>query len=227
MKKMSTKRQLLIAVTVGVVGGVVWSVYSFSPGGPLYDGARWIPKDPPVESNRVFHPKGFSIIPPPGWKVSLSEDGIGSNPGAGRGVRYTPRLTVTTAAKREHLVGRMMDHELRQTMFAGQIAYELFNPSGGGGDESYLTYLVCLEREGTWYELLYQTPNGGELFPPQFTAVPEHMAPYIQSFKLPESRTPPGPEASPASTQPAVRAATSSDPQFPEDLLVVPTVVRS
>jgi hypothetical protein len=213
MKKMSTKRQLLIAVTVGVVGGTVWSVYLFSPGGPLYDGAKWIPKDRPDERNRVYHPKGFSIIPPPGWKVSSSEDGMGSNPGAGRNVRYTPRLTVRTTDRRWRWPGKM-DENLRETVFAGQAAHEALDPLVGGGDEPYFSYGVFMERDGTWYEIFYQTPNGSWISP-QYTSTPEGIAPYIQSFRLTESSTPPGPEASSPNNQPAVRAATSSDSPVP------------
>jgi hypothetical protein len=88
-------------------------------------GASWIPETPPVEAQRVFHPSGFSIIPPPGWVAKIVADSIIIGPGSKK-VRHPPGFGVAR-----------LDHapeisEFHKTMFQDLEAYEMTRPASGG-----------------------------------------------------------------------------------------------
>lgn len=200
MRKRWFSKSEMIAIGAVVLFLVVLEVHVLTP-----IGAPWFPQDPPAEVHRVFHPKGFSIIPLPGWRVSLSDDGIGFRPSSNPHERYTPHLFVEVSHKRPVSPAGL---RLRETTFAGQMAYEGSDPLVGGGDEPYFTYAVTLERNGLWYCLLYQTPNGSRA-DPQYRTIPESVLAYIRSFQLTEQSGIP-------QTQPVLSAGTQSAPQSPE-----------
>src|SRR5258708_1821928 len=61
----------MIVALVAVIA-LVLAVLIPLPAGPL-----WIARESPQEERRIVHPKGFSIVKPPGWfaRIELEKDG--------------------------------------------------------------------------------------------------------------------------------------------------------
>jgi len=140
-------------------------------------GALWLPKTLPDEAARVVHPKGFSIIPPPGWVVKVGSDHINLQPGS-KGMRYTPGLSIV-AHKSDTAPELSQFHE---AVFSEIKAYEMTLPTSGNGDVPYLRYHVFLRHEEYWYEVFYVLPNGS-FDKPAYLEVPDMMMRYIRSFR--------------------------------------------
>jgi len=164
--------KIVIAVCAGLVLAVLLAPQVLS----IRSGAAWIPSTPPAEDRRVVHPKGFSIIPPPGWVVRVTSDAILLGPGS-KGMRYTPGLSIGTF---ESAVSPDLS-KFHETTFRQLKAYEMTLPVSGGGDVPYLRYHLFVRDDGHWYELLYVLPNGS-FDKPARSKVPETMMLYIQSL---------------------------------------------
>jgi hypothetical protein len=138
-------------------------------------GAPWIPETPPVETQRVFHPRGFSVIPPPGWVVKFVADSIIIGPGSKK-VRYAPGFGITRLDYAPEL------SEFHKTAFLEMEAYEMTRPASGHGDVTYLIYHLLVRHDDHWYEISYSLPNGSFDRPARST-VPDTMMLYIHSFR--------------------------------------------
>jgi hypothetical protein len=138
-------------------------------------GAPWVPETPPVEAQRVFHPSGFSIIPPPGWIVKLVAEAIIITPGSKK-VRDAPGVGVTRLDHAPEL------SEFHKALFLNLEAYETTRPASGHRDVTYLIYRLLVRHDGHWYEVCYSMPNGSFDRPARST-VPHTMMLYIHSFR--------------------------------------------
>jgi hypothetical protein len=132
-------------------------------------GAPWIPKTPPVETLRVVHPEGFSVIPPPGWVVKFYPDLMTIGPGS-KGIRYAPGFGVTKLDYVPELA------EFQKTAFLEMEAYE--NIRFSSRDEvTLLHYRLLVRHKEYWYEVAYSSPAAAP------ATVPNMMMHYLRSFR--------------------------------------------
>jgi|ERR1051325_5552005 hypothetical protein len=169
---------LLKVLVVLAVASVVIAIWLPALLGIRY-GAPWLPKESPQESRRVTHPKGFSIIPPPGWVVKIADSGkedlygfsIAMTPGS-KGLRYAPGIHVKTLESTPNL------SEFHEITFSGMKAYERTVPVGNA-ERPCLRHELVVTHNAQWYEVGYYA----ERFRDNSLEVPEMMMLYIRSFK--------------------------------------------
>src|SRR5262245_53508306 len=63
-------RTVLIILLPMALIALVLLVLASLPSGP-----PWIAEEPPQEDRRIVHPKGFSIVKPPGWFAQIEQEG--------------------------------------------------------------------------------------------------------------------------------------------------------
>lgn len=151
----------------------------------------WIPKEPPREEWRVVHPKGFSIVCPPGWSVKTV-----TNPPyfsdhkdsaftlrefnfitlrAGRDARFAPWIRVCDLGER---APSYLSWAYKETVFLNMKAYERNELFSRHED---FTYELVLANKGRWYQILYDKPiDDGN---PLSTNMPAMIQRYLQSFR--------------------------------------------
>jgi hypothetical protein len=145
-------------------------------------GAPWVPKKSPAEEDRVFHPDGFSMIPPPGW-VAKSHEGeekdlfdcsISFSPGS-KGYRYAPDIAVKATKTAPDLSG------FQGTRLNELQVYER-TTLVGTGEHPLLHYQLVLQGKLQWYEVRYFTHQ----FRDNSLEIPEIMLSYLRSIRLQE-----------------------------------------
>jgi len=167
----------VIVVTVMVVGGLgVFLVLKVPIG--LADPK---PKLPPLEDNRVHHPKGFSIIAPQGWQFSIETtkndrlDRIFIQPDID--ARWSPKLIVRLLAKgknpyypqdpNDYQQGKYLEFNAR--IYEGLLA-------------DYHGWHAVFSHEGKRYDVLLMLPHGHG--PPRYDKVPDYWWPFLNSFRI-------------------------------------------
>jgi hypothetical protein len=74
---MTTRKETMLGIAIGLIVGLTGGVLWLRPAWvELMSMGRSIPAAPPLESNRVVHPDGYSIIKPADWRASISLDSI-------------------------------------------------------------------------------------------------------------------------------------------------------
>jgi hypothetical protein len=162
---------MVIAVAAIVVIALLPALF-----GPK-SGAPWLPKSPPQESNRITHPQGFSIIPPPDWVVRIRNsdsdlEGFAIAMSPGSGLRYAPSLSAKLSESTPNL------SEFHEVNFSGMKAYERTIPAGDA-ERPCLLYELIVLHNSRWYEVDYFTQR----FRDKCLEIPEAMMLYIRSFK--------------------------------------------
>lgn len=145
----------------------------------LRRGAPWVPEKPPTEECRVFHPEGFSMIPPPGWVVKthvgeekdLFDCSISFSPGS-KGYRYAPVISVRTTETTPDLNG------FQETNAQNLQIYERTVPTGDG-ENRCLSYRLITRIDKQWYEVRYHSLQ----FHDDSLEIPEIMMFYLRSFR--------------------------------------------
>ena len=142
---------------------------------------RDIPNAMPVESNRIVHPAGFSIVNPENWKSKLvaSSDpflppGIFISPRSTRvSRRYGASLQVTQPPK-----DRIDIDGFSETEFQGQIAYKRIATRSGSfmDDPPAMSYTLCFQRDGDWFKIRYSIYSSHD-------DLPDMIASYIDTFR--------------------------------------------
>lgn len=167
-------------LAVIAVASIVASVMLPKLSGISY-GAPWLPNKPPQENHRVVHPKGFSIIPPPGWVVKIADSGnddisgfsIAMTPGS-KGLRYAPGLRVKILETAPDL------SQFHEIVFSDMKAYERTIPVGDA-ERPCLRHELIVTHNAQWYEVGYYSQQ----FRDKSLEVPEIMMLYIRSFRPP------------------------------------------
>jgi hypothetical protein len=165
------------------VTGIVALVLSIFLGIPLWRLSYWIPHSPPTESNRVFHPKGFSIIKPPRWTqhvVSTDELNIQtiSLYPEGRQPKHSPGIRVALMNHRpESLDGYM------QTTFQGTPAHHRLGLGLSHETKAYIEYSLLFERSGQWFAIAYFKPDDSPKNP-SLKDIPARILEYLDTFKF-------------------------------------------
>lgn len=159
---------------VGVFGvtmilGWIWLDHITSPA-PLLDRA-------PLESHRVIHPSGFSIIPPERMRGTInlvSDDQINILPDGGRS-RYTPVMGVIRWADAPYPAD-LARSGFRPGQFQDQDAMVYRGPSG-----KYDAWRATFLRGSHWYEVCLLLPGGDR--DPQ-TMPPDAWWPFLNTFRV-------------------------------------------
>ena len=153
----------------------------------------------PVESRRVVHPEGFSIVEPPDWEHFLTfDDGKQSD-----AVRIVPKKAVgnigtiqITKVNVPVTPEGIAKKHYQRIAFQGQTAYTLTTESQFTRDH---TRTFLFQRNGVWYDLLVRRPQ----VEPIETGV--WMA-YAESFRVEPAHA--SPTTVPATTSPTTNLAT-------------------
>jgi hypothetical protein len=146
-------------------------------------GARNVPRIEPSEANRVFHPSGFSIIPPPDWQIRIYTN---SEPADLRGSviamtpgdrsRHSPGLGAYLWFRPDDLTNYL------ETTFRGRPAFEKTSV-GIGSKCDRLSYQLFVPDGTNWFRLGYsECACPGSDSPSNF---PPIIRRYIESFRLP------------------------------------------
>lgn len=145
-------------------------------------GGPWVPRTEPSEDKRVFHPSGFSIISPPGWKIRIHTNPeaaqllgyeIGMTPGDRS--RYSPGLGAGRWFRQDDLTNYQM------TVFRGKPAFE--QTILGSGEYARLYYELLVPDGTNWFRLHYSKDAAFES--PSRSNFPPIIRRYIESFRFP------------------------------------------
>lgn len=145
----------------------------------LRAGAPWIPDQPPVETNRIVHPDGFSMIPPPGWTVSvftgkdqeLWQWGMVFTPGS-KGNRFAPRISARTTDRAPELT------DCTQIEIDERPAWEI-SKRVGAEEEQLFDYRLLTQIGNRWAEVSY----GAQMSKPGSLEIPAVMLLYLRSIR--------------------------------------------
>lgn len=140
-------------------------------------GGRHVPRIEPSEEKRVFHPAGYSIIPPPGWRVRIVRipefSTIGMSPGDRS--RHSPGLGASLDFCPDDLTNYL------ETTFRGRPAFE--KTSVGNGKCKRLSYGLFVPAGTNWFRLSYS--ECACFGSPPHSNFPPIIRRYIESFRLP------------------------------------------
>jgi hypothetical protein len=169
-----------IPVITAVSAGIVMAGVICYPVAVIPIGARWIPVKEPTEDRRVIHPKGFSIVSPPGWEVRTWDyDKIDSNLNAylalnpGGRSRHSPSLFVSIIETPGNL------SNFRETTFLDLQAFE--RTVIKRGENGWLKYELIMAHKDRWYQVAYRESRAFEKNPS--SEFPEIMKHYVRSFR--------------------------------------------
>ncbi len=136
------------------------------------------PKLPPLEKNRFYHPKGFSIIAPDGWISSIktieneSCDQIIIEPNVD--ARWSSRLVISLNDERTTLLDPNEYYPDKYLEYDAMI-YE-------GILGNYYDWHAFFSYKNSQYSVLLMLPHGHG--PPKYEKVPDHWWPFLESFRI-------------------------------------------
>ena len=178
MKFILSKKELLIAIAIAIVVSVLfWNFLSKVPIG-LADPK---PKLPPMEKNRIYHPKCFSIVAPQGWKSFIETGGkrnfnrIWSQPDID--ARWSPKLIASIYNIDENPYYAMDPNDYqsgRYLEFDAQFYEGLWH--------DYHGWHAVFSHQGKNYSVLLMLPHGHG--PPRYDKVPDYWWPFLNSFRI-------------------------------------------
>jgi len=136
------------------------------------------PKLPPSEENRIYHPKGFSVISPDGWIAIIetnedeSRDQILIRPNIN--ARWLPTLVISLNNERTTLLDPNEYYPDKYLEYDAMICEMLW------GD--YYDWHAFFSYKNSQYSVLLMLPHGHG--PPRYEKVPDHWWPFIKSFRI-------------------------------------------
>jgi hypothetical protein len=171
---------------------------SAAPGSSPY--ADYLPKEPPVEKNRVAHPSGYSLISPPGWTMRIvsiepfmkdyvADQFVLDGPQTDE---LKPVLTVQRqgpAGQRQWDAfakpGAIIGDRYVRTTFRGETAFSKFLPGSGKSKSlrgAALSQQLVLKSAGQWFLLDFRMRNAddGERYYTQPLSI---VQAYFESFR--------------------------------------------
>ncbi|WP_144059767.1 hypothetical protein [Rhodopirellula sallentina] len=143
---------------------------------------RDVPTGPPLESRRVVHPLGFSIVSPINWdsQIRMKSTGI-VGPGIymsprtlGPPRRYSAGLSVSVCDDRERLRDQ---HEMTADTVAGLPAFSRIETGNVGDDVPSFTYTAFLKSPDAWFVVRYNLNS-------DCTFLPDSVRNYIATFDV-------------------------------------------
>jgi hypothetical protein len=177
---------LILLIVVGLIAFVLGLLVPIKGAAPS---APWITQEPPREDHRVLHPKGFSIVKPPGWSAHISISRAEDQPvdqidlrASEKPLRDYTGISVTLFRDPPLSPERGDPYyvaKYQETDFLNMKAYERTDLRAGNRD--YFTYELLVNNHGQWYRIVYQIP--ADFQSPAITNVPATMMPYIRSFQ--------------------------------------------
>ena len=140
-------------------------------------GGAWLPKQPPSEDRRVFHPKGFSIVSPHGWKVTTS--GYESDVAVllltpGDNLRISPGLAVSILTEPPQLT------DFQNAVFPVGRAYSRIGISKGH-NHARCIYTLAVNHSNHWYQVTYSETRAFD--DDRSVKIPEMIMRYIDTFR--------------------------------------------
>lgn len=174
-----TLRLILALIAVVALALCVLMWIPFMSGG-LQPGAPWVPEQPPLEENRVFHPDGFSLIHPPDWAIDIYEGrakeirwaSLSFTPGS-KGYRFAPGISVRVDTNAPELTG------FQEIRISDVPAYER-SVYYAYSKRPTVHYQLYLQRSNEWYQVRYHT----EAIQENSSEIPAAILPYLRSFRF-------------------------------------------
>lgn len=169
------------AVSLVIVGAFAFVLGVFLPYLARVDLADPKPKLPPLEKNRVHHPKGFSIVAPKGWEFAIETaenrrvDRIWIQ--ANTEARWSAKLIVSSYSEGQHVYHAMDPNEYVRD---GYLEFDARIYEGLWHD--YHGWHAMFSHKGERYEVLLMLPHGHG--PPRYDKVPDHWWPFLNSFHI-------------------------------------------
>jgi hypothetical protein len=183
---MTRRRRLLNFIAVVAILGTVWSVLypairaareaSLFPDGPY---GALIPSDPPIESRRIPHASGFSIVVPPNWE--LFDHGNTVQVAARHregGMRLRSFITIARDVSMD-----AARNSWKRTNSHGCVAYEKamrVEREYTFDDPAFSSYCLLVDVSGTWWLVEFGLAQERNSLPPEIAA-------YIDSIRFNES----------------------------------------
>ncbi len=136
------------------------------------------PKLPPLEENRVYHPKGFSLIAPDGWIASIKTienencDQVIIEPKID--ARWTPRLVISLNDGRNTLLDPNGYYKGKYLEYDAMIC--------GMSWGHYYDWHALFSHKNSQYSVLLMLPHGHG--PPKYEKVPDYWWPFLESFRI-------------------------------------------
>jgi len=178
---MGTRKLLWITLLVFVVGTIVFLL--------LPSTGDWVPSIGPEESNRVWHPDGFSIVLPSGWGASVQEQtkflpaSINAGPKRSKiagslGLSYRQSPSISVMRYRSKPVWPFDQAE--QWGYQDQPSWRVLSSSGA--EYGYVSLDIVFSRRSDWFRVLVNMPHGygdgvrGDVIPKIFEQ-------YLESFQ--------------------------------------------
>ncbi len=169
-----------------ICAGIIALALAILVGIPLWQLSYWIPHSRPNESNRIFHPKGFSIIKPPKWtKHIMSSDEphiqtISLYP-EGRQPKHSPGISVGLLEHKPESLG-----SYTETTFQGAPAFHKVYPGLSHETKAYVEFSLLFERSGHWFGIHYAKPDDSSK-PPSLKDIPSRILEYLDTFRFDSS----------------------------------------
>ena len=139
---------------------------------------RFLPNCPPRESDRIVHPRGFSIVAPPGWTADVvNSDEINTRTirlSPKRVGRYAPIITVVMDGEP---LGNHHRHEesTGAITFQGRPASQRVLRGNVGDNYPTFTSEMTFERDGLTFRLWYTSFS-------EMSEVPPAIQQYLDTF---------------------------------------------
>lgn len=141
-----------------------------------------VPERPPVESNRVYCDRGYSLVVPEDWSGKDAASRISSFSTAARSSDEPFGHIHTMDFSLEE--GKVMSIGRAQTVFQNSTAYERLEerPSRKPFGHTYYTYSLLFRRNNRWFQLSYSTNRRQKEMPPRV------ILDYFDTFRIEEPR---------------------------------------
>jgi len=178
-----TRTELVVVLLIwGVLGLLLLPAveHARNPKGPH---GEMVPIAPPIESNRITHATGLSIVAPVNWDQTRDWDpGTPSLCVAARGTpgrRLTSFITVQLSEPNPDLAS------CRQVQFQGTPAYEktTVDREDTFDDPASSSYDLYVERNGTRWHVQF-------IIAKRMTELPNSIRLYLETIRFPETEKP-------------------------------------
>lgn len=140
------------------------------------------PKLPPQESNRIYHPRRFSIIAPKDWIYKTTTEpnnleGIFIYPKNAAKARFSPRFAAILYPNREDVNNRLNRDGFEKGKYL-QFDAMVFEGLAG----NYHRWEAIFTKDEKWYGVELMLPHGKDSI--RYEKVPNYWWPFINSFRI-------------------------------------------